>query len=150
MLKNYFLHPLLAATLLVSGALPGAAQTSSKSDGKVYTYVEKMPQLLDGGGMIGIITAIQQRIQYPPEALRAQAQGRVFVKFTVGPDGQVRQVTIVKGLRPDCDSAVVQAVRQLPSFEPGIQDGKPVAVSFTAPVNFAITGPRPPKLGLIR
>ncbi|WP_367949232.1 energy transducer TonB [Hymenobacter sp. BRD128] len=98
--------------------------------------------------MAGIVKAIQQHVVYPPDALREQVQGRIFVTFVVAADGQEQHVAIVKGLRPDCDSAVVWAVRQLPRFEPGINKGEPVAVSFTAPVNFAITAPSPRKPGL--
>jgi protein TonB len=142
-------HSLMLLAALAAVPVTAAAQTAPV-DNKVYTYVEKMPQLAGGGGVVAIVRAIQERVVYPSEALRAQAQGRSFVKFIVAADGTVRQAAIVMGFRPDCDSAVVQAVRQLPRFEPGIQEGKPVAVSFTAPVTFRITPPAPPKLGLIR
>jgi TonB family protein len=108
-----------------------------------YTYAEKMPQLPGGGGQSAIVNAIHQRIVCPPEVLRDQVHGRVFVTFTITSAGLVQGVTVRKSLRADCDSAVVQAVRQLPRFEPGIQAGKPVAVSLTVPVMFAIQAPQP-------
>jgi len=138
---------ILLSGLFIANDWSAAAQTAPTVE-KVYTYVEKMPHLPGDNSVAAIVTAIQQRVVYPSNALRENAQGRIFVQFVVAADGQVQRVTIIKGLRPDCDSAVVWAVRQLPRFEPGIKDGKPVAVSFTAPVNFSIAPPSPPKLGL--
>ncbi len=130
-----------ACLLALAAAVPAVAQTTAPDStaNKVYTYVEKMPQLPGGGGTAAIVRSIQQRVRYPHAALLARAQGRVYVRFTIEADGVVRQIAIVKGFRPDCDSAVVQAVRQLPRFEPGIQAGKPVPVSMAMPVTFALT-----------
>lgn len=107
---------------------------------KVYTYVEQIPQMPGGGGNRAIVAAIQSRVVYPVEALKQALQGQVFVSFTVGEDGAVRDAKIVKSLGGGCDETVLDAVRQLPAFTPGQQAGKPVAVSFTVPVTFAITG----------
>jgi protein TonB len=138
---------ILLSGLFITAAWSAAVQTAPPEK-KVYAYVEKMPQLPGGGGSQAIVTAVQQHVVYPPEALRNNVQGRLFVQFVVEADGRVQRVSVVKGLRADCDSAVVWAVRQLPRFEPGIMHGKPVAVSFTAPVNFSIAAPSPLKLGL--
>ena len=140
----YFLQ-LFTRLALVGGLVlvcagSAAAQTSIPAG---YTYAEKMPQLPGGGGQVAIMNAIHQRIVCPPEVLRDQVHGRVFVTLTIAPTGLVQGVIVRKGLRADCDSAVVQAVRQLPRFEPGIQAGKPVAVSLTVPVMFAIQAPQP-------
>jgi protein TonB len=133
--------------VVLLAARPAAAQTAA-APAKVYTYVEQMPHIPGDNSVIGIVKAIQQRVVYPPNAIREQVQGRIFVSFVVAADGQVQRVAIVKGLRPDCDSAAVWAVRQLPRFEPGLQKGQPVAVAFTAPISFSITAPSPPKPGL--
>ena len=44
---------------------------------------------------------------------------------------------MVKSLGAAYDEAVLAAVRQLPRFTPGKQDGKAVDVSFTVPILFA-------------
>ena len=114
------LLPALAAAL----TLPAAAQTPAPPADKVYTYVEQMPQLPGGGGQAAVVVAIQQHVSYPPRAMRAHAEGRVFVGFTVAASGLVEDVGLVKGFRPDCDSTVVAAVKQLPRFRPGMQAGQ--------------------------
>jgi TonB family protein len=104
---------------------------------KTYTYAEQMPHLLSGGGQSAIVEAILSKIVYPKAAPgETVPNGRVFAKFTVASDGTVQNADIVKGLSPALDKAVLAAIKQLPRFEPGRQDGQAVAVSFTVPVEF--------------
>lgn len=128
---------LAACSFMLAAALPATAQTTPPAY-KVYTYVEQMPQLPGGGGQAAVVTAIQQHVSYPPRAMRAHAEGRVFVGFTVAASGLVEDVGLVKGFRPDCDSTVVAAVKQLPRFRPGMQAGQAVPVRFTVPVTFRL------------
>jgi TonB family protein len=103
----------------------------------VYTYAEQMPELPSGGGNAAIVDNIQRHIVYPTVAPANQQSGKVFVSFIVTDKGEVQGVTIVKGLSPAYDAAVVAAVQQLPRLVPGKQGGKAVNVSFTVPVLFA-------------
>ncbi|MBU6119771.1 TonB family protein [Hymenobacter siberiensis] len=97
-----------------------------------------MPQLPGGGGNKAIVEALQRLVHYPAAALRQQLQGRVFVSFLVTESGEVRNGKIVKGIGGGCDEEVLAAVRLLPRFIPGTQQGRPVSVSFTVPVTFNI------------
>ena len=138
----------VAALFALTTVQPAHAQTTpsaepEKVQGKIYTYVEKMPQLPGGGGNRAIVEAIQSKLIYPAEALKNNIQGRVFVSFVVGEDGAVRESKIVKGIGGGCDEAVLAAVQQLPHFTPGTQAGRPVSVSFTVPVTFQVTAPAP-------
>lgn len=138
-------HLALLSALALLAVLPAAGQTAPPAQApadKVYTYVEQMPQLPGGGGQAAVVTAIQQHVSYPPRAMRAHAEGRVFVGFTVAASGLVEDVGLVKGFRPDCDSTVVAAVKQLPRFRPGMQAGQAVPVHFTVPVTFRLQAPQ--------
>jgi len=44
----------------------------------------------------------------------------------------------MQGLGHGCDEAALAAVRQLPEFRPGRQNGCPVAVAYTAPLLFGM------------
>jgi TonB family protein len=109
----------------------------TSSGHKIYTYVEQMPQLPGGGGMQALSQAVRSKISYPKAAPgETLPEGRVFASFVVDTDGTVQDTEIVKGLSPAFDEAVLAAIRQLPRFEPGKQNGKAVAVSFTIPIEF--------------
>ncbi|WP_230687729.1 energy transducer TonB [Hymenobacter ruricola] len=107
-------------------------------ENKVYTYVEQMPTLPGGGGNAAIVAAIQKATKYPPLALRNQVEGRIFVSFTVNAQGDVSDVKVVKGLGSGLDEETIRAVKTLPKFIPGKQNGRAVSVSFTVPITFKI------------
>lgn len=129
----------LAASIFLAGAGAAAAQTvpnayqvvHTPDSAKVYTYVEQMPQLPGGGGSAAIMAAIQARV-----APTGGCGGKVFASFIVGASGVVRDAKIVKGIGASCDEAVLVAIRGLPRFKAGRQNGRPVSVNFTVPVTF--------------
>ncbi|MBF9141307.1 energy transducer TonB [Hymenobacter sp. BT439] len=105
---------------------------------KPYAWVEQMPELPGGGGNAAIVAAIQKAVKYPALALRNQVEGRVFVSFTVNAQGEISDVNVVKGLGSGLDEETIRAVKTLPKFIPGKQNGRAVSVSFTVPVTFKI------------
>ena len=103
----------------------------------VYTYVEQMPRLPNGGGNKAIVESIQHNLVYPTVDKANRKEGMVFVSFVVTNEGAVQEAKIIKGLAKEYDEAVIAAVQKLPTFLPGRQGGKPVSVSYTVPIQFA-------------
>ncbi|MBH8559331.1 energy transducer TonB [Hymenobacter negativus] len=100
---------------------------------------EQMPIFQHGGSNREVIDYIQQRIKWPQENGKIVAtEGRLFVSFTVGIDGQVCDAKIVKTFNPRFDEAVLLVVRRLPPFTPGLQNGLPVPVGMTLPITFKL------------
>ena len=137
-MKTLAMWLLLLSSFLIN--CPAIAQIDTTSF-MCYLPIEPMPELLTGGGARGIVIAIQRRVIYPPQALRANATGRVFVSFTITPSGRVQNISVVKSFRRDCSLAVVNAVRQLPRFKPRLQ--KYGNVRYVAPITFTIVGNKP-------
>ena len=102
----------------------------------IYKSVEQMPMF--PGGEVELIKYLSQNIQYPPEAAKNNVQGRVILQFVVDKTGQVGEVKVVRSVSEELDAEAVRVVKTLPKFEPGRQDGKPVAVWYTLPVSFNI------------
>ena len=102
----------------------------------IYKSVEQMPMF--PGGEAGLLRYLQENIQYPPEAAKNNVQGRVILQFVVDKTGQVGEVKILRSVSEELDAEAVRVVKTLPKFEPGRQDGKPVAVWYTLPVSFNI------------
>ena len=105
---------------------------------KPYFSVEQMPELPGGGGVAAIVAAIQKAARYPSRAMGAGVEGRVYVSFVVNAQGEVVDVKIVKGLGSGLDEETVRAIKTLPRFIPGKQNGREVSVSYSVPVTFKI------------
>lgn len=120
------------------GPLKGDAPTGTLVKEKPYVSVEQMPQLPGGGGTAAIVAAIQRSVKYPRQALSNGVEGKVYVSFTVDSKGDVIDVAIVKGLGAGLDEETMRAIKALPKFIPGRQNGRDVSVSFTVPVTYKI------------
>ena len=109
---------------------------------KVYESVEQMPEF--PGGMEGLMRYLQQNVQYPPIAVQNNVQGRVVVQFIIDETGQVGDVEVVRSVSEEVDAEAVRVVKSMPKFEPGRQNGEPVAVWYTLPIAFKMQVDRKP------
>lgn len=103
-------------------------------DGEVFRVVEENAEF--PGGMNEIVRFLDMHLVYPEAAQKMGIHGRVFVEFTIKPDGSVDNVKAIKGIGAGCDEAAVAAVTKLPDWKPGRQHGKPVPVRLTLPIRF--------------
>jgi protein TonB len=101
-----------------------------------YVVAEKMPEF--AGGTAALMRYLRDHLRYPSEALRAQAEGRVYVSFVVQADGTIADVSVPKGLGYGLDEEAQRVVRQMPAWTPGQQSHHAVAVRFTLPITFHI------------
>jgi TonB family protein len=67
------------------------------------------------------------RIEVPAAVIEARLQGDVALRFTVGADGAVRDVRVVRSLTPEADAACVAAWSNV-VCTPAMSDGVPVTV----------------------
>ena len=74
---------------------------------------------------------------YPDVARAAEIEGDVVLQATVGADGAVSDVVVVRRVHPLLDAAAVAAVRQY-EYAPGRRNGVPVAVRIRTTVSFKL------------
>ncbi|MDB5236241.1 MAG: TonB family protein [Hymenobacter sp.] len=131
--------PVLLCLLLAASTQRAAAQSYGQyaiDTAQVFSYVEQMPALPNGGGNLALVKAIQKQVQLPAEVREGRVEGRVFVRMVVGVSGVPRQAKVLQSLSPTCDAASLAAVKRLPRLVPGRYNGQPVAVLLTVPVMF--------------
>ena len=73
---------------------------------------------------------------YPPLARQARTQGVVILEVTIGEDGKVKAVKVLKSLAL-LEGAAIEAVKQW-EFKPTSVNGKPSAVIMPVAVNFRL------------
>lgn len=99
-----------------------------------FLPAEDMPKFRKGN----LTEYISKRIKYPEVAQRNGIGGTVFCEFIIDENGSVTNVRIVRGIDPDIDKEVIRVVENLPKWEPGKQNQKPVKVRQTIPVKFTV------------
>ncbi len=102
----------------------------------LYMIVEKMPAF--PGGHERLLDYVTSNIKYPKEAEKKGIEGRVYVSFVVNEDGSVSDVKVLRGIGGGCDEEATRVVENMPNWEPGMQEGKPVKVAYNLPVMFVL------------
>lgn len=106
-----------------------AKQTTSLFKG-VLDVLSEMTIDIDAGfegGEFGLARFITHNIDYPKyRKIKRGSKGSVQLRFKVGVDGQISNISIIKGLSPKRDKAAVDVISRLPSFRPAIVDGRNV------------------------
>jgi len=75
---------------------------------------------------------------YPPIAKEKGISGRVIIQFYVEKDGSITNVKVVSGIGGGCDEEAQRVIENMPKWNPGLQRGRPVRVTFTMPIAFTL------------
>ena len=105
---------------------------------EIFKSVEQMPQF--PGGEAALMKFLSSHINYPPMAAENNVQGKVIVQFVVDKTGKVGEVKVVRSVDKDLDHEAVRVCQALPKFTPGRQNGRPVSVWYTLPIQFKLQG----------
>lgn len=108
---------------------------------EIFTIVEKMPEFQ--GGQQKLFDYLGKNIKYPAAAKEKNISGKVFVNFIVDETGKIADVRVIRGVNPILDMEAVRVVSSMPKWNPGMQRGRNVSVSFNLPINFVLDGSTP-------
>lgn len=103
---------------------------------EIFSVVEQMPEF--PGGELAMQEYFRKNLVYPESAKNQQIEGTVFVSFTIGRDGKIKNAKILRGINAYCDAEALRIIRQMPKWTPGKQRGKPVEVQMNLPVKFSL------------
>lgn len=155
-------------TPVVPKTIETVATDSSKvidTNEQVFQVVEVMPQF--PGGNKALMKYLGDNLKYPTKAQEKGTQGRVFIGFIISKDGSVTNVKITRSLALKSNKDVIDVVaeksstnnsaetdngdtkallenealrivKSMPKWEPGVQRGKKVNVSYVLPINFSL------------
>ncbi|MBL7874180.1 MAG: energy transducer TonB [Cyclobacteriaceae bacterium] len=89
-------------------------------------------------GLAAFYQYVADNIKYPAMARRLRVEGRVFVEFVVGKDGQITDVKAIKGIGAGCDEEAVRIIQASPAWNPGRQRGRAVKQRMVLPIIFKL------------
>lgn len=118
------------------GALGPKPETEKKDTDQPVLIAEQMPEY--PGGDREMYEFLSKEVKYPEIARRAGIEGRVYLQFVIGRDGQIRDVEVVRGIGGGCDEEAARAIKAMPRWIPGRQRGTPVAVRYALPIRFGL------------
>jgi TonB family protein len=102
----------------------------------IYDLAEQMPAF--PGGEQELMKYIAKNLSYPEDCAKNNIQGTVALRFVVGADGSIGDITVVRPLHSSCDSAAVNVVRNMPKWTPGKINGEAVNVYYIVPIRFKL------------
>ncbi len=115
------------------------AETSAKKSSvgsAPIPIAEVMPSF--PGGEKAMAAYLSERLQYPQLARENRIQGTVYLQMVIEADGSITHVKLARGIGYGCDAEAMRIVRNMPRWNPGLQDGEPVPVIYTIPIAFKI------------
>lgn len=124
----------MADEVLVVGYGKGTEKSVAKQDSVPTPDV--LPQY--PGGENALYSYLAMNIIYPTDAAEKGEQGRTVVKFIVEPNGAITNCQVLKGNTPLLDAEAIRVVSNMPKWEPGKKDGKPIRCSYSLPVVFKL------------
>ena len=119
----------ICCLLLLANLLPAATRFSTE-DTTVYEKADRAPRFK------GDPDWIIKQTYYPNELKGKDIKGNVTVSFIVEKDGSVSHVTLVEGCHPGLDTLLFNAVKNNPTWEPAMINGKPVRFRKTEGVRY--------------
>ena len=103
---------------------------------KIFDVVEEMPSFPGGNG--ALMQWLNENVKYPVVAQENGVSGRVIVSFVVERDGSITDVQVVRSVDPALDKEAARAVKSMPKWIPGKQNGQAVRVKYNVPVLFRL------------
>lgn len=100
-----------------------------------YDY-EKMPEF--PGGINELMQYVVKETKYPNKSRKKGIEGRVLVGFIVNQNGTISDIKIVQSVNDELDEEAMRVVRNMPKWEPGMEDGEAVRVAFNLPIKFRL------------
>jgi TonB family protein len=77
------------------------------------------------GGKKAFKRYLENKIEYPIQAIQNKIEGKVTIEFFVEIDGQLKDFKVLKGLGYGCDDEVIRAVKSGPRWSPSKRNSQP-------------------------
>lgn len=111
----------------------GDGDTVMEEPVKIESYVSEMPEFPGN-----IYAYLAKSVKYPPTARENGIEGRVVVNFVVNEDGHISNAVVKRGIGGGCNDEALRVINSMPAWKPGKQNGRPVKVYYTLPINFKL------------
>lgn len=128
----------LALVQCKSDTINPESTADKNNNSEIFTFVEQPPSFR--GGENALLSFLSEHTRYPKEAQEKNISGTVFVQFVVSDKGAITDVrTVGKVKGGGLEEEAKRVVKNMPAWEPGQQNKRPVNVQFNLPIRFSLT-----------
>jgi TonB family protein len=85
-----------------------------------------------------LMKAVYSGLKYPYKAKVNGIQGQVKLQFVVTKTGDITDVKVLNGVCQEIKYECLRVLTKMPKWMPGTEDGVPVDMVYTLPINFVI------------
>lgn len=97
----------------------------------VYSVAETMPVYEPG------ISELKKYTQEKLAQSQYEKKGSVMVSFVIDTEGQMKDITVIKGINEECDQLAKEILMTAPGkWKPATNEGQPVAMKMVMPIKF--------------
>jgi len=122
-------------TYIEDNLIEGKVWNSDGKEAQYYNF-QIMPEF--PGGINALFQYLEKNVKYPKKSRRKGIEGRVLLKFIVEKDGSISNVSVIESVNNEMDAEAVRVVKKMPKWEPGMEDGENVRISFNLPLKFRL------------
>ena len=92
------------------------------------------------GGRSEMNKFLAKNITYPRGAIKANLQGKCYVRMVVEKDGTISDVKVLRGVPncSECDAEAIRVIQAMPKMVPAKHSGETVRSHFNLPINFSL------------
>lgn len=73
---------------------------------------------------------------YPRDAYEKGIEGRVICAFIINTDGSIDHINVIRSVEESLDREAVRIIKEMPRWNAGILDGRPVPVKYVLAIPF--------------
>lgn len=115
--------------------LPVDFRLNDGSDRIDFAVVERIP-LFRGREIDDFRQWAEAQLKYPDEVKHKREKAQVLVSFVIDTDGSVTDVRALRSPDEAFSEEAVRVISSSPKWQPGIREGKPMAMEYTLSVSF--------------
>ncbi len=112
-------------------------ETAPANPNEVLTYADVMPEPV--GGEEAWAKFLRKNLRFPAAAQEEGISGKVVISFVVERDGSISNIVVDRAAGHGFDEEAVRVLKLAKPWKPGKQNGQPVRVKYTIPVNFQLS-----------
>lgn len=125
------------STIDIPDKTPGDG--SPKEDITVYSpgNLDFMPEPV--GGASAWAKFLNNNLRFPPAAQEDGISGKVLLSFIIEKDGHLSNITVDRPAGHGFDEEALRVLKLAKAWKPGMQNGQPVRVKYSIPINFLLS-----------